>query len=115
MVAQTWQVATYIPGAGAGLGDRMRVDWEGKAPHVRPLKGWGGGKAAGGGEQGVAAQLRHRRAAGGGGGAVFGRATWVKWDRQEKKNKQKNKTKRNRKMEEEKGKRKKKKHKDEIK
>lgn len=26
MVTQTWQVATYIPGAGAGLGDRMRVD-----------------------------------------------------------------------------------------
>lgn len=74
MVAQTWQVATYIPGAGAGLGDRMRVDREGKAPRVRPLRGWGGGKAAGGGEQGVAAQLRHRRAAGDG-GAVFGRAT----------------------------------------
>lgn len=62
-----------IPGAGAGLGDRMRVDREGKAPRVRPLRGWGVGKAAGGGEQGVAAQLRHRCAAGG--GAVFGRAT----------------------------------------
>ncbi len=87
MVAQTWQVATYIPGAGAGLGDRMRVDREGKAPRVRPHRGWGGRKAAGGGEQGVAAQLRHCCA--GGGGAVFGRATWVKWDRQEKKNKPK--------------------------
>lgn len=75
MVAQTWQVATYIPGAGAGLGDRMRVDREGKAPRVRPLRGWGGGKAAGGGEQGVAAQLRHRCAADGGGGAVFWRVT----------------------------------------